>query len=137
MTSADSKQDSKLSLRAADREDVGFIMDSWLRCLRLDYRELPDDLFFPTYRELAKRIIASSSIAVADRGGKIAGYAVYWGKEGILHWLYTRPNEPEAAKLLMSVLPPQPTYTLKVPRHRELLGRLNALPLRRLKPDKK
>lgn len=125
-----------VKIRGPVKEDVDYIMATWLTPMRRSYVDLPDDLFFPTYRALIKRVIASSEIAVAESEGRIVGYAVYWRAEGVLHWLHTRNKNEELAKLLLSSLPPSPDYTFVAEQYRLLLGSLRRKNLRRLKQSK-
>lgn len=125
-----------VKIRGPVKEDVDYIMATWLTPLRRSYVDLPDDLFFPTYRALIKRVIASSDIAVAESGGRIAGYAVFWRTEGVLHWLHTRNHDEELARLLLSSLPTTPDYTFMADKYRVLLGSLRRKHLRRLKQSR-
>jgi len=113
--------------------DVPYIMDTWLRVARTAYKELPDDIFFPAYRELIKRILQSSDVMVLATESKIYGYSVFWGKDEALHWLHLRTPNQEQAKLLLSRLPAHPFYTMRCKMHPELLGRRQEILLRRLR----
>jgi hypothetical protein len=121
------------AIRGPLKTDVPYIMDSWLSSIRPIYRQLPDDIFFPAYRQLIKRVIASSDIRVLAEGDRILGYAVSWNAEGVLHWLYLRNPNEEQAKLLLSPLPEKPAYTFKTRQGRLLYGELQEGLLRRLK----
>lgn len=123
-------------LRGPLKSDVPFIMDSWLSSIRPIYRMLPDDLFFPAYRQLIKRVIATSEILVLADGDRILGYSVAWHADGVLHWLYQKRPNDEHLKLLLSRLPPKPPYTFKTRQSRLLYGELQEGLLRRLKEDK-
>lgn len=123
------------TIRGPLKEDVPFIMDSWLSSLRPIYQSLPDDLFFPAYRQLIKRILASSQVRVLSEGNRILGYAVSNDAEGILQWLYLRKPNDQQAKMLLAHLPPQPDYTLRTRQSRFLLGSQQEGLLRRLKPE--
>lgn len=122
-----------LSIRGPLKADVPFIMDTWLSSIRPIYRHLPDDIFFPAYRQLIKRVIGSSDVRVLADGDRIAGYAVSWDAEGVLHWLYLRKPDEAQVKLLLGNLPPKPTYTFKTRQDRSLYGDLQEGLLRRLK----
>jgi len=121
------------AIRGPLKTDVPYIMDSWLSSIRPIYRQLPDDIFFPAYRQLIKRVIASSDIRVLAEGDRILGYAVSWNAEGVLHWLYLRNPNEEQARLLLSPLPEKPAYTFKTRQGRLLYGELQEGLLRRLK----
>lgn len=120
-------------IRGPLKTDVPYIMDTWLSSIRPIYRQLPDDIFFPAYRQLIKRVIASSDIRVLAEGDRIHGYAVSWNAEGVLHWLYLRNPSEEQASLLLQPLPPKPPYTFKTRQGRSLYGDLQEGLLRRLK----
>lgn len=122
-------------IRGPQKADVPFIMDSWLSSLRPIYQSLPDDLFFPAYRQLIKRILATSQVRVLVEGERILGYAVSNDAEGLLQWLYLRKPNEQQAKMLLAHLPPKPNYTMRTKQSRELLGSLQEWLLRRHKPD--
>lgn len=122
------------AVRGPVKEDVPFIMDSWLRSLRQTYRQLPDDLFFDTYRELIKRVLKTSSVRILADGNRILGYCVSWDKEGIVHTCYQRKPNEEHLKLLMQNLPTKPDYTFRTRQSLAALGRLQEGLLRRLSP---
>ena len=122
------------SIRGPLKEDVPFIMDSWLSSLRQIYQSLPDDLFFPAYRQLIKRILATSQVRVLVDGDRILGYAVSNDAEGTLQWLYLRKPDGRQAQALLAHLPPKPNYTMRTSRWRDLLGSLQEQQLRQLKP---
>lgn len=129
-----------MQLRGPRKSDVDYIMDTWLGRIRGAQRDLPDDLFFPAYRALIKRVIASSQVLVLADGDYIFGYSVAWEQEGVLHWLYMRKQSEEQAKLLLSRLPERPVHTFRIQQSQELLGRRQEYLLRRLKeplPDRK
>jgi len=124
------------SLRGPLKTDVPFIMDSWLSSIRPIYKMLPDDIFFPAYRQLIKRVIATSDVLVLADGDKILGYSVAWTAEGILHWLYQKRPTEAHQQLLMSRLPPKPSYTFKTRQSRLSYGDLQEGLLRRLRESK-
>jgi hypothetical protein len=126
---------SEPTIRGPQKADVPFIMDSWLSSLRPIYQSLPDDLFFPAYRQLIKRILATSQVRVLVEGDRILGYAVSNDAEGILQWLYLRKPNEQQAQMLLAHLPPKPNYTMRTRQSRELLGSLQEWLLRRFKPD--
>ena len=120
-------------VRGPLKADVPFIMDTWLSSLRPIYRQLPDDIFFPAYRQLIKRVISSSDVRVLAEGDRILGYAVLWNAEGVLHWLYQRKPDDQQALMLLQGLPPTPQHTFRTRQSRHLLGDLQEGLLRRLK----
>ena len=99
-------------------------MDSWLRSLHDQPHDLPDDLFNPAYRQLIRRILATSQTRVAydpalpeDR--QLLGYSVTWpqtpDQPEVLHWLYTKdPHRRQGIGLLLiSHLAPKPLHTFR------------------------
>ena len=102
-------------LRPATSADAPFILDSWLNCLRSEYPQLPDDLFFPAYRELIRRLLLTAQVRILDHGGVIAGYSVSWDSEGVLHWVYVMQKYRQSglAKQLLSHLPPYRSHTFR------------------------
>lgn len=122
-----------VELRGPQKDDIAFIMDSWLGALRYAYQSLPDDLFFPAYRQLVKRVLAASQVRVLTEGGRILGYVVSNDAEGTLQWLYLRKQDEELAKLMLSHLPPKPDYTFRTKHYRHLLGQLQEPALRLFK----
>lgn len=120
------------AIRGPLKEDVPFIMDSWLRSLRQVYKQLPDDLFFSSYRELIKRVIKTSNVRVLASGGRILGYCISWDAEGIVHTCYQRSPNEQQLKMLLASLPDKPDYTFKTRQGSKMLGRLHEGLLRRL-----
>jgi GNAT superfamily N-acetyltransferase len=110
-------------------------MDSWLNCLRGEYPQLPDDIFFTAYRAVIERLFKTSQVRVLADGDRIAGYSVTWDADGVLHWIYLK-NQYRGkglAKLLLSHLPPYPKSTFRCRSRRLNLGQLREPLLRRLK----
>lgn len=104
------------SIRPVDKQDVPYIMATWLRALRNQPDPLPDDLFFAAYRPLAIRLLRSSQTRVAvDPEGKILGFSVTWDSDGVLHWVYVRERKRGRGigLALISHLPARPPFTLR------------------------
>lgn len=109
----------KYVIRPVRRDDVPYLMSTWLRGLRSQLDPLPDDLFFGAYRPLLVRLLACSQTRVAEatdgRKQPILGFSVTWDSDGVLHWVYVRDKErgQGLGKALIAHLPATPPYTLR------------------------
>ena len=86
-----------VAIRPAKSTDLNFIYSTWLRDLRkADGSCLPDDLYFPAWRELVNRVLSDSKTVVlvlhpTDAQDEILGYVV--AEPGEVLWnLYVKPK---------------------------------------------
>lgn len=86
-----------VAIREAMPGDMNFIYATWLRDLRhSDGSPLPDDLFFPAWRELVTRVLSDEKVSVlvvhpTDAPSEILGYIVAEQNE-VLWNLYVKPK---------------------------------------------
>jgi GNAT superfamily N-acetyltransferase len=86
-----------VSVREALPGDANFLFATWLRDLRHnDASPLPDDVWFPAYREFINRILSDPKVSVLvvhpkDASNEILGYLVAEPHE-VLWWLYVKPK---------------------------------------------
>lgn len=116
---------AELVIRKAVTSDYTFIMDSWMRSYRKSPdSNLPDCLFFPTYRTIAAKLLQCSTcevIVAPDNQDAILGYIVY--DKGIVHWIYIKRDfrENGLAKLLIERVGPVIGVTFTTPLGRKRL----------------
>jgi GNAT superfamily N-acetyltransferase len=125
-----------MQIRPPVKEDVPFLMDSWLNSLRAEYPQLPDDIFFQCYRELVRRLLTTAQVRILEHEGSIVGYSVSWDAEGVLHWIYLKQKHrgKGLARQLLAHLPPYPQVTFRSRSRAKLqLGPLKEVLIRRLK----
>lgn len=84
----------KIVVRAANANDVPFILSTWLRGLRYgnDWFALIDkDAYFTKYAVVVDNLLRNSYVSVACLASDpevIVGYIVY--DVGVLHWVYVK-----------------------------------------------
>lgn len=98
-----------VTLRSAEPSDMNFVFATWLREARhADGSCLPDDIWFPAYRELVNRVLADPKVVVlivhpTDAPNEILGYVVAEPRE-VLWQIYVKPKfrRHGLAKMLLS-----------------------------------
>lgn len=89
----------KLSLRAAEKEDVSFIFNSWLKSYRDSppVRGVPNNLYYQHQHSTIEKIIHRDTcrlvLAVAiDDPNQIYGYIVFEDlpEKNLVHWVYVK-----------------------------------------------
>ncbi len=90
-------QITKVSLRAATQDDVGFIFNSWLKSYRQApaTQGIPSQIFFSEHHKLVERLLTSSNVIVAcdpEDPSQLFGYICASKVEGILaiHYVYIK-----------------------------------------------
>lgn len=93
------KQTLPTKLRLADKEDVGFIFNSWLKSYRnsLFAKPISNTVFFAEHHKVIEKLAKTSQILVAcnkEDPAQIYGYACAERVDGVfvLHYIYVKQH---------------------------------------------